>query len=275
MTLKPDFQFSQSSLQDYVDCPRRFELRYIQQRAWPALRSMPVIEQERHMQQGHRFHQMVHQHLLGLPDGQPELIEDPDLQSWWRSYLQAGPLPELPPQRFPEFALTISFAGFRWIAKYDLLALAPGERAVIVDWKTSRRRSSSGWLKKRLQTCLYRFMLVEAGAQLNAGQPICPEQVEMIYWFPGFPHEPECLPYSEALYTADRQRLEKLAREIDNCSPGEFGMALEDRNCEYCVYRSLCRRGVRAGDWNDQEDEPEERLLNLDIDFDQIGEIAF
>ncbi len=37
MALPSDFQFSQSSLQDYVDCPWRFYLRYIRQLAWPAI----------------------------------------------------------------------------------------------------------------------------------------------------------------------------------------------------------------------------------------------
>jgi hypothetical protein len=57
MAINPEFQFSQSSLQDYVECSRRFELRYIERLRWPALQSEPVLEQERHMQQGQRFHQ--------------------------------------------------------------------------------------------------------------------------------------------------------------------------------------------------------------------------
>ncbi len=275
MTLKPDFQFSQSNLQDYVDCPRRFELRYIEQRAWPALQSMPVIEQERHMQQGHRFHQMVHQHLLGLPIEQLEPQEDTDLEQWQRSYLAYAPVNELPAERYPEFTLSAYFAGFRWIAKYDLIAIAPGERAVIVDWKTSRKRSASNWLKRRMQTCLYRFLLVEAGAHLNGDRPLRPEQIEMIYWFPGFPDEPERMPYTEELYAADRRRLEKLAQEIDVREPGRFPMTSQERDCAYCVYRSLCLRGARAGDWEDQESEPEEFPVTLDIDFNNIGEIEF
>ena len=35
--LPPDFHFSQRSLQDYVDCRRRFQLRYLQHLAWPAV----------------------------------------------------------------------------------------------------------------------------------------------------------------------------------------------------------------------------------------------
>jgi len=34
--LPAPFTFSQSSLQDYYDCPRRFELRYLSRLIWPA-----------------------------------------------------------------------------------------------------------------------------------------------------------------------------------------------------------------------------------------------
>ncbi len=275
MTLKPDFHFSQSNLQDYTDCPRRFELRYIERRAWPALQSMPVIEQELHMQRGSRFHKMVHQHIVGLPVEKLEPREDPELELWWRSYLNAGPVDNLPADRYPEFTLSAYFAGFRFIAKYDLIAIAPGERAVIVDWKTSRKRSSSNWLKSRLQTRLYRFLLVEAGLHLNGEQPLSPGQVEMVYWFPGFPDDAEHLPYSDEQYAADRSRLELLVQEINAREPGQFLMTGEERRCEFCEYRSLCHRGAEAGDWEQQEDAPEEYPVTLDIDLDSIGEIAF
>ena len=46
MTLPPTFQFSQNSLQDYVDCPRRFQLRYLLRQPWPAVESEPLSEYE-------------------------------------------------------------------------------------------------------------------------------------------------------------------------------------------------------------------------------------
>jgi len=65
--LSPSFTFSQSSLQDYFDCPRRFQLRYIEHLAWPAVETEPVLENERRQQEGQLFHRMVQQHLVGLP----------------------------------------------------------------------------------------------------------------------------------------------------------------------------------------------------------------
>jgi hypothetical protein len=41
MTLPYSFHFTQSSLQDYLDCPRRFQLRYVLDQPWPAVESEP------------------------------------------------------------------------------------------------------------------------------------------------------------------------------------------------------------------------------------------
>ena len=57
--LPPTFTFSQSSLQDYFDCPRRFQLRYIEQVAWPAVETEPMLENERRQQAGLHFHRLV------------------------------------------------------------------------------------------------------------------------------------------------------------------------------------------------------------------------
>jgi len=37
MSLPTGFRFSQASLQDYVDCPQRFQLRYLAALQWPAV----------------------------------------------------------------------------------------------------------------------------------------------------------------------------------------------------------------------------------------------
>jgi len=277
MPLAPDFQFNQNNLQDYVDCPRRFQLRHIQRLAWPALQSEPVLEQERHMQMGQRFHHMVHQHLLGL-SGEALSAQtggDADLLQWWDNYLN-HPLPDLPARRYPEFILSAPFAGYRLLAKFDLLALEPGQRAVVVDWKTARRRPAPLTLQARLQTRLYPFLAVNASATLNGGQPFAPEQVEMVYWFTNFPDQPLRLPYSTRQYQEDAALLQGLIAEISGRSAEIFPLTAHEQRCVYCTYRSLCQRGVRAGEWQDlPEEEENEDGPVLDLPFDQIGEIEF
>jgi hypothetical protein len=65
--LPENFLFSQTSLQDFVDCRRRFYLRYIQQIQWPAVHSEPFLENEKYILEGSLLHEAIHQFLIGIP----------------------------------------------------------------------------------------------------------------------------------------------------------------------------------------------------------------
>jgi hypothetical protein len=274
-SLPVDFQFSQNNLQDYADCPLRFELRHLLHREWPALKSEPALEFEHRTELGVQFHEMVHQSLSGVPAEQiAVLATDPDLAGWWNEFSTSTLLSELPALRRVEFSLSAPFAGYRLIAKYDLLAIEPGQRAVIVDWKTAGKPPSRSNMANRFQSKVYPYLMVTAGATLNGGKPFRPEQVEMIYWFTNEPGQPMHFQYSQQQYQADGESLAGWAREIAARPAGQFPMTLDEKKCLYCVYRSLCNRGTRAGDWQDAPDEIEPNP-GLDVPFDQIGEIEF
>jgi hypothetical protein len=276
MSLNPDFHFSASSLQDYVDCPRRFELRYIERLAWPALESEPVLEHELHMRQGYVFHKLVQQVFLGLGDSIHDLPDsDGELKTWWDNFRQSSLVDELPQRRYPEHPLTARIGDYRFVAKYDLLAVDPGQKVIIADWKTSRRRTRSDRLKLRLQTRLYPFLIVKAGRFLNGGKPVAPDQVHMVYWFAAHPQQPEWIAYSQHQFEADQQYLTALAQNICERPAGEFPLTVSERSCGFCVYRSLCQRGVCASDWAEWDDDGSLPEGDIDLDFDQIGEIAF
>ena len=82
---------SQSSLQDYQDCPRRFELRYLQRLAYPAIEMEPALENEKHQQEGEYFHRLVQQHLIGIPAEQVgKLANTENLQRWWSNFQDLG-----------------------------------------------------------------------------------------------------------------------------------------------------------------------------------------
>jgi len=343
MTLPTDFQFSQGSLQDYVDCPRRFQLRYIQRLAWPAVEAEPALENEQHLQQGAAFHRLVHQHVLGLsPERLSSTITDEDLSRWWHNYLESAPA-DLAKWRYPEVVLSAPVSGHRLVAKYDLIALmgssglgrspstrpfdpstglragfaqgklrtgpsttlrtgpssierrrpSPVEkadfelsRAVILEWKTSRKRPQRKWLAERLQTRVYPYLLVRAGSHLleigDGGlemedwRPFQPEQVEMVYWFANFPKDPERFPYDAAQYEVDGAYLASLIAEIKGLGDEDFPLTTQERRCRYCPYRSLCQRGVRAGSFDEMEDELGwADDFEVVLDFEQIAEIEY
>jgi CRISPR/Cas system-associated exonuclease Cas4 (RecB family) len=274
--LSDDFQFSQGSLQDYVECRRRFQLRHLWNLAWPAEPAEPAEEYEQHVLEGDAFHHMLHQHQLGLPVDAGLSPESGALAVWWQNYLAQGPR-NLPPVRHPEVTLSAEIAGYRLVAKYDLVAVDPGKRAVIVDWKTGRGRPSAAKLAARLQTRVYRYLLVTAGAAVNRGLPFAPEQVAMLYWFAAHPNRPERISYDTPHFEADQRYLTALVQEIEAAGPDDFPKTDDEGRCRFCAYRSLCERGVTAGDiHSDPEAVPEESdVPDDDFAWEQIGEIAF
>jgi len=314
MSLPKTFQFSATSLQDYVDCHRRFQLRYLLQIAWPAPEAEPIAEQERRDWLGRDFHQLVHRHLLGLPtETLSATVHDPDLARWWQAYLAY--LPTLHAARvIPEVGLSTPLGGYRVIAQYDALVFrderpgAQGETSwaspedgpafLIVDWKTFRQRPSRAWLAQRMQTRVYPLVWVQAGAALvrsargeGDDHPIQPDQVEMRYWLAEYPQFPEAFGYDVATYQADLDYLTALITEIAERAEAELAAASAFDNvwpltadwghCRFCSYRSLCERGDAAGPAAEYLESESGGLssdvgdLSFDLDWGQVQEIVY
>ena len=265
---------SQSSLQDYVDCARRFKLRYLERLSYPAMETEPALENEKHQQEGEYFHRLVQQYLIGILGEQiTRLAHTANLQRWWANFLADPLLQGIQGDMglFTESNLSAPLGRYRLVAKYDLIVVRDG-RATIYDWKTYRRRPRNEWLSARMQTRVYRALLVRAGAHLNNGQAFLPEQVEMIYWFADFPSEPARFEYSSAQYQRDWDWLTRVSEEIDTAST--YPPTEDRQKCAYCTYRSYCERGIRAGAWEEIETETQAEEL-FDVNFEQVGEISF
>lgn len=284
MSLPEGFLFSQSSLQDYVDCQRRFQLRYMLHQAWPAVEAEPYLENECLIDRGARFHKIVRQHLVGVPAVQiSESLSDDDLiEGWWGNWtkeLRNGNLrfiAEAGNQRYEEISLSIPLGKFRLVAKYDLLVIHSNGRLVILDWKTSQTYPRHKWLANRLQTHVYPFVLSTAGTIFLGGNPPDPGQIEMIYWFTTHPGQPERFSYDPARYKEDERYLTNLISTINDKTDQIFPLTPDVRRCMFCTYRSLCNRGVTAGDLEHlEEGQDTESSEQVSIDFDQIGEIEF
>jgi hypothetical protein len=279
MKLQPDFHFNQGNLQDFVDCRRRFWLCHIRRLVWPAIQAEPVLEYEQHIQRGAQFHRLVQQQLLGVPAGRlAEMIVDPDLKLWWDNYIQYRDWSGFQNLIgiYPETTLSASLCGFRLLAKYDLIMRTPEGFMVIYDWKTSLNRPGSQWLAKRLQTRLYPYLLVRAGGHFNKGVSVSPEQVRMIYWFAGFPDRPEQVVYNAAQYGSDEKYLGSLVETIQSLDELGFPLTPDEQQCRFCIYRSLCERGIKAGNLNEQEDSADRAMeLDISLDFEQVIEVEY
>jgi CRISPR/Cas system-associated exonuclease Cas4 (RecB family) len=254
----PTFQFSQASLQDYSDCQRRFQLRYLMQQAWPAPAAEPLNEYEAAERLGAQFHRLAQRHYLDVP---VERVE-PALLLWWDAFLRhQPPLPGR--ERRPEVHTSAVIGGERVTAAFDLLAYEPNGEVVIVDWKTSRYRPKREWLDRRWQTILYPLLLVETVKEL-IGFAVQPEQVKMLYWFANFPTEPEVFTYSRQRYEEDKGTLEGVLAQIRRTEAEVWALTENRRLCRLCQYRSLCGRGREAG--SVAESEADESLMMVESD---------
>jgi hypothetical protein len=313
MTLPRSFQFSATSLQDYVDCARRFQLRYLLQVAWPAPEAEPISEQERHARLARDFHRLVHQHLLGIPaDILSSSVHDPDLDRWWQAYLAYVPTFD-DAQVNPEINLSIPLSGYRVVAQYDAVVVRDQRKAehsdigevvtpaepplLIIDWKTYRKRPSRSWLAGRLQTRVYPLILVQAGSSLIDHARVAPGDVKMCYWLAEYPDNQVVFVYDAATYRADLEFLSSLITEVDEriksgghengigsafATDDIWPLTDELKRCRFCNYRSLCGRGSLAGAIVDsiEEGDPDQLTtdeigLDFDLDWGQVQEIAY
>lgn len=279
MNLPVDFDFTQGKLQDYVDCAYRFYLRYVLQAKWPALLVDDALDFEQRSQIGGRFHRLIQQYLLGVPDDRISTLAEADpspaISQWWDNFLAVVP-PWLDGLPFVETTLSTTLAGCRLLAKYDLILSGEQNTLIIFDWKTSQRLLKKEWLLKRIQTRLYRFILTEAGSTLIPGQNTLADGITMSYWFAPHPESPVSLPYNQADYEGDKTYFTTLLEEIQEKPESSFRRTDDLTKCHYCVYRSLCDRGIKAGDLETFEDfEQSTEVFEQEITFEEIAEIEF
>jgi hypothetical protein len=276
MAIEPDFTFSANSLQDYLDCPRRFELKYILDQSWPAEESEPVLEFEHHLQLGSQFHQLVYQYLNGLSENiLIHSINDPDLHSWFNNFLAYYHNLDFK-QTLAEFSIRVPIQHYQVIVVYDLIAVAKDDNLQILDWKTARKKPRKDILSGRIQTILYPYAALEACDHFLPGYPCSPERIQMSYLFVQQTADNVItFNYSQEQHTRYKKYLEDLIKEIQSREPASFERTDDLRRCKYCVYRSLCERGDIAGKFSEMENEEDLTQQMLDIDFDAQDEIAF
>ena len=288
MAIADDRALSQASLQDYVECPYRFRLRYLDRLEWPAVEAEPAGRYERLRRDGAEFHRMVHQYLLGVPAERLRSLAEhrsepgggEGLAEWWRSFCEHRPA-DLPGEHYPEVTLAAEVAGRRLAAKYDLIVVQEGG-AVILDWKTAGRRPRDMTVEGRLQTRVYPYLLALAGGVLNGGVPIAPERIVMSYWYAAFPTDPTVIPYDRVRFEADRAYLTGLLQEISERPPDGFERTEDRDRCKLCTYRSLCGRGEAAGEMDPEADAEQDFSLPVDagdealgFDYAEVGEVSF
>jgi len=268
--LLPDrFTFTQSNLQTYVNCKFQFYLRYIEHFLWPAPATNDMLAFERDRSAGSRFHQLVHQLLLGVPAEALErgAVNDPDarVHAWFQRFVNSI-YQQLSGKLAPEYTLTASLNGFLLSAKYDLLQQDRGVYT-IYDWKTSRKKPAKAWLEAQLQSKVFPLVLAY---QPSISSDALTRTIRMVYWEVTEPGSPFVLEYGPEKLNECSAGLSALVFQIKANGTREFEKTEDVQRCRFCVYRSYCNRPVDPVDveeWRSAEyliNEDEAELLHED-----------
>jgi hypothetical protein len=277
MENKPVLHFSQSNLQDFKECPRRFQLKVLDQISWPAAYLEPLSRLEQATELGNKFHQLCHQYFSGIdPSALKNNISNPDLRIMWENFFDFG-INIQSEKRYSEIILSTPFLNHHLIAKYDLVLQTPDSKYIIFDWKTSPRKPSRTMLSQRFQTILYPFIFARAGKSIFKTEHISPDEISLNYWYPMSSDPEEIFPYSTSMHSDNLDVLTVVITKIDDLiDSGEIFPLTDDiENCSKCIYRSLCERGVRAGEIDIFTEIDQEDLSNVHFDLDNISGIEF
>ncbi|MNR75284.1 PD-(D/E)XK nuclease superfamily protein [compost metagenome] len=235
-------RLSAYSLGVFQDCPRKYALRYRQNRYWPAPEGkVQDLDSRKRLERGQRFHALVQAHQEGLPiDSILSVIaaEDEAIAPLWAAFL-AHPDSRPEGEVWSEVPLHFFVKDVPVMARFDRIVRHDGHWSIL-DWKTG---GSLDTLSESWQTKLYPFALAHAGHVLNEGEPIPPEAVTLRYWvWKGDRVEPLSIPYSAERYAADLATFEQQAgivsAPLDDANFPGHGPG--SRACARCQFLTLC-----------------------------------
>jgi hypothetical protein len=238
-------RLSQSSLDLWATCPRKFQHIYIDQ-----LATYTLPEERSRQRLGSQFHALVQQWQLGLPV-EPLAEGDRPLQRWLDTFIQAAPEifgGDSGTTQLSEHTRTLEFDGALVTVVYDLLILGQTQ-AQILDWKTYARPRDPQPLLHNWQTRLYLFVLVETSAY-------SPEQIAMVYWF--FPSTEDAakaqtlsIAYSHEQHEQTRRSLHQVLAELgQQWAAYQQGQPLPQVPwpsplCQDCSFARRCDRAIK------------------------------
>ncbi|MBP7213442.1 MAG: PD-(D/E)XK nuclease family protein [Anaerolineaceae bacterium] len=238
--MSSNFVFSQSSLQTFDYCPRRFYLRYLKKLVWPA-QMVSEQNQSKDRDSGVRFHQLIHQYFLGFELETLRKIADYDSDSrmavWFENFLQS-PFAHLPGTLNPESSFKTEIAGYQLIAKVDLLQIHENQ-IKIYDWKTSQHLPKASNLLKQAQSQVYPLVISRAIEPKS-------QKLSLIYWEANFPDQTIELESNSSDWQKFENDLSNQISEIVSLKEEEFVMTDDKQKCGWCEYRSFCHRAVSA-----------------------------
>lgn len=256
-----DIRLSATSIRDYLDCARRFQLRYVLEQPWPAAENEPLLEHELSRQRGAQFHRLLERHYLGMDTRTlSDMITDEVVRGWWQIHQDQQPVDTTTNKRIlPEKLLQTKLDSYLLTVFLDLLVISQDDNVTIVDWKTTYRPPDPQEWSNSIQTLVYLYVVGEKIATLQ-NHPTRLANIEMLYWFAAYPDQSVRVLYDDGKHERARDKLRSLLQplsdRLNSESTTEWPKTPDVRKCRFCIYRSLCDRGIRA-ETTSNFDEPE------------------
>ncbi len=229
------FILSRGRLIDFLECPRRFELRYLRQLAWP---TTPMDKKTAvSLQDGQQFHNLLERRFLHLETDEAAL--PPAIRDWYTIFQQSETL--LPDGDYlPELTLTVPIGDHFLTGRFDLL-IRDNEHLHLFDWKTGRPRNAAA-LHADWQTRLYLAMVVESGQAISPNA-ISPGNVSLTYWYVNDPNAPRRIQYDAAWHKRNWAEIEGIVEDINGRLQTErWEKTADHAPCRRCAYQIYCDR---------------------------------
>jgi CRISPR/Cas system-associated exonuclease Cas4 (RecB family) len=226
--MNTQIQVSQSSLNLWQACPRKFQHQVLDNFHLPSELNMK-------MEQGSRFHLLMQQRELGL-DITDLAASDPQLQNWIEAFEHNPPV-TIEGDRYSEHLRTHRLCTNILTAIYDLLILGTNQ-AQILDWKTHNQPISKAVLQSNWQTRLYLYLLVATSDYL-------PEQISMSYWFANT-GTTVAIAYNQQDRNQTYQELIQILSEMNEADRANYypQLPLGSERCTKCEFKYRCERSL-------------------------------
>lgn len=235
---------SATSLQDFLDCRRRFQLKYIDQISWPQPLNAVNIKQLEAMTRGREFHQLMQQHFLGIPDEKLlKSIDDNTLKTWFINTINSEICKIDQAENLTEYRLSTYISDTLVTGIIDLVIIQPESSLKIIDWKTGLAKPNPQFYVSRIQTRLYPLLIAQSPlfhAHLTYKRSF--DKIEFIYWFTHFPQLPIINQYSPEKFDLDKVLLAELVNTIQNTHVDEMKMTTNLNTCRTCHFQVFCGR---------------------------------
>jgi CRISPR/Cas system-associated exonuclease Cas4 (RecB family) len=211
--------FSQTSLKDYLFCPYKYKLKYIDKIYWFHLESSSL-------KNGADFHLAAERYFSKIPNLYNFYIND-----WLKNLKQDFPITQ-DEIYLPEYNLNYSEHNIKLKARYDLIVLKKN-KIQIIDFKTNSKNLNFKDQKEDIQTKVYLFVLANS-LSLFKNKNYSLNDINMAYWQPNF--EKISIPYSFEKHIEYSAFFKNLINEIQN---SKFK---KNNSCKSCEFKFFCQK---------------------------------